>query len=463
MTRRSGQRRRRWRSQSLRRRVTAAFALGSLAIVGFLGVTTYLFAEHYLVRQREESLTRQAFVDARILRDDVQRRKGITAALGALDLNARANVVVAIDGRWYGSSVSQGSDSVPRSVRLTVADGNAARQRAVIDGRRSFVVGLPLRAIGAQYFETFALTELDRTLGVLRSALIGGGMLAVLLGGVLGWWMSRRVLRPVGDAAHAAERVASGDLGTRMASAEDPDLNSLSTSFNHMVDAVARRIDRETRFVADVSHELRSPLTTLSTTTQILAARRNEMGPRAVQAVDLLEAEVERLRQLVEDLLDLGRADAGVDELQVDRVHVGELVERTVAACGHDSGVVVAPGVPLYAPIDKRRLERVIANLVTNAETHGRGLRKIRVTGGDRTIRIEVEDGGPGIDPVDRDAVFQRFYRGSAAGRRASTPGAGLGLSLVAEHVQLHGGRVWAEAVEPSGARFVIEIPAEAR
>lgn len=461
----------RWRPRSLRVRVTAAFALGSLTIVGILGLGTYAFAEHYLVRQREGSLLRQAYVDARVLRDEVQRRRGITAALGALDLGPRSAVVVSTGGRWYGTTVSGGRESVPAEVRDAVGSGAAARQRVEVDGRPVFVVGLSLPSIDAEYYELFELTELERTLAILRTALIGSGVLAIVLGGLLGWWVSRRVLRPVADVAAAAERVAGGDFRTRIETIDDPDLDSLATSFNHMVDAVERRIERETRFVADVSHELRSPLTTLSTATELMSARRAELPPRAAQALDLLEGEVGRLCRLVDDLLELSRSDAGVADFRPQPVDVAELVRRCVPAAptdpeglGREAGPqVVVPEGPALATLDKRRLERVLANLVANAESHGAGLRRVTVAHVDGEVRIAVDDAGPGVDPTDRDAVFRRFYRGAASGRRASEGGSGLGLALVAEHVRLHGGRVWVEDAPDGGARFVVVLPGAGR
>lgn len=451
------------RPRSLRVRFTAAFALVSLAIVGFLGVATYVFAEHYLVRQREDSLLRQAFVDARVLRDEVQRRQSVNAALDALDLTTRSNVVLEIDGRWYGSAVSAGPPAVPGGVRAVVARGEPARQRVELDGRPVLVVGLPLPSVATQYYEIFELDELEQTLDVLRTALVGSGILAVVFGGLLGWWLSRRALRPVADVALAAERVAGGDLATRITAEDDPDLRSLADSFNRMVDAVQRRIERETRFVADVSHELRSPLTTLSTATELMAARRDELSPRAAQALDLLETEVQRLCRLVEDLLELGRADAGVAELQLEPVDVGELVRRVLHSpdVARNGTELITPAEPALARVDKRRLERVLVNLFANAESHGGGLERVTIASEGATVRIEVEDAGPGVDAKDREAVFRRFFRGAAAGRRASTPGAGLGLALVAEHVQLHGGTVRIEEREGPGARFVVELPGE--
>ncbi len=320
------------------------------------------------------------------------------------------------------------------------------------------MVGVPIGGTDAGFFEFFTLVELDRTLTILRIGVVGGTALAAVFGGLFGWWMSRRILRPVADVADAAEQVARGDLHIRIAAGPDADLSSLAASFNHMVDTVERRIDRETRFVADFSHELRSPLTTLSTATQVMAARRDELPARAAQAFDHLQTEVRRLQELVEDLLELGRADAGVADLQLETTDIGVLVSRALSEMSRADVVLVVPEERVLARVDKRRLDRVITNLVVNADTHGGGLRRVTVTHENGLARISVEDVGSGVDLADRELVFERFYRGAAAGRRASASGTGLGLALVAEHVNLHGGRVWIEDVDEGGARFVVEL-----
>ncbi len=176
-----------------------------------------------------------------------------------------------------------------------------------------------------------------------------------------------------------------------------------------------------------------------------------------------MELEVDHLRHLVEDLLELSRADAGVDELELAPVVLGEFLEHAVNPYRPDGARFVIDDELARSRVfvDKRRLERVLANLVTNAETHGGGLRQVVVTKRDEFLRIEVDDRGGGVDPSERAAVFTRFYRGRASGRRASDGGSGLGLALVAEHVRLHGGRVAVVDAGPpgSGARFVIEVP----
>jgi two-component system, OmpR family, sensor histidine kinase MtrB len=449
------------RVRGLRLRVTASFALGSLVLVGILSVVTYLFAEHYLVLQRERSLLHQASVDARAFRGDLQRRGDVKAALDAMERTPGSDVSVFITGRWYGTSAGAGATQLPAQVRTDVAGGAQAQMRLREDGRPVFVVGLPLRSVDGQYYETFVLAELDRTLRVIRTALVAGGVLAIVLGGLLGFWMSRRVLRPVTEFAVAAQQVAAGDLGTRLARDGDPDLDSLAISFNEMVDSVERRIDRETQFVADVSHELRSPLTTLATTVEVLSARRLDLPERVRPAFDLLEIEVQRLGELVEDLLELGRAEAGVEELDLGAVELGEFMRRAIDPI-HADGTKLTMDDELGGQrvlVDKRRLERVLANLVSNAEMHGEGLKRVAVSRRDGSLRIEVDDYGMGVGVPERDAVFSRFFRGAAAGRRSNNSGSGLGLALVAEHVSLHGGRVSIEDVEPTGTRFVVEIP----
>jgi signal transduction histidine kinase len=447
--------------RGLRFRVTLAFAVGNLVLVGVLALATYLFAAHYLVRQRERSLTRQAFADARVLRDEIQREEEMNAALESLDRAEGSNVVVGVGDRWYGTSVAAGRDDLPRSLQEAVESGQPAHQRIRTDGHPTFAVGLPLTGVDAHYYELFSLSELDRTLRTIRTALVAGGALAVVLGSFVGLWLSRRALRPVAEFAAGAERVAAGDLATRLPPNDDPDLESLATSFNRMVDAVEQRIERESRFVSDVSHELRSPLTTLAMATQVMGTRRDVLPDRAAKAFDLLEAEVARLQQMVEDLLELGRADAGAADLRLEPVRLDELVHHVVDR-EHAEPLVLEVDEALHdesVTLDKRRLERVLSNLVHNAETHGGGLRRVVVRKGDGLLRVEIEDAGPGIPHDERASVFRRFYRGAAAGRRASGSGSGLGLALVAEQVRMHGGRVWVEDPDGPGARFVFELP----
>jgi signal transduction histidine kinase len=187
------------------------------------------------------------------------------------------------------------------------------------------------------------------------------------------------------------------------------------------------------------------------------------MPQRAQAALDLMVADVNRFRQLVEDLLEISRFDAGVMHLDLDEVRVAELVMQAVST-STDADIPVdidseLAGVVVQA--DKRRLVRVIANLLDNAAKYAGGASRVELRQVDGNVQIAVEDEGDGIPPDDRRRIFDRFSRGLIAGRRSSSDGVGLGLSLVAEHVRLHGGDVWVEdrADGKQGARFVVVLP----
>ncbi|MGH8973000.1 MAG: sensor histidine kinase [Acidimicrobiia bacterium] len=454
------------RRLGLRTRVTLAFAFGALLLSVAFSAVSYGLVRNYLVSEQEEAALDEALGNARLTRDSLGvSDPNLPLILASLRTPSDSPAVVFYADNWFSSApLDVGQESLPPELRTAVAKGTPSRQayRLVRGGGPRLAVGLPLPLVGARYFEIFSLVELERTLDFLGFALLGAGLATTVAGAAVGRWASTRLLRPVADVAQAAAAIAGGRLETRLGEVEDADLAILVSSFNSMVDALQERIERDARFASDVSHELRSPLTTLATSVGVLAGRRDELPERARAALDLLEADVARFQRLVEDLLEISRFDAGVAELHRDDVRLGELVRRAVAAAGADVPIELSPGVEhLSVTVDKRRMERVIANLVENAAYYGSGATRVRVERGRTVARIGVEDDGPGVPPEEREAVFRRFFRGSAAGkRRSGGQGSGLGLALVAEHVRLHGGRVWVEEGEGgTGARFVVELP----
>jgi two-component system sensor histidine kinase MtrB len=193
--------------------------------------------------------------------------------------------------------------------------------------------------------------------------------------------------------------------------------------------------------------------------------QRDELPARARAALDLMVGDIDRFQQLVEDLLEISRFDAGVVDLELEEVHLAELVMQAVSH-STDADVPVELDAELAGVVvqaDKRRIVRVIANLLDNAAKYGGGATSVSLRQADDGVQIAVEDAGEGVPEEDRPFIFDRFNRGSAAGRRGSSDGVGLGLALVAEHVNLHGGRVWVEsrADGAHGARFVILLPVE--
>lgn len=356
------------------------------------------------------------------------------------------------------TSVLHPISDFPERLVDAVRNGTSATQNATIDGADFVTVGVYIAEYDTGYFEAFPLAETQTTLTAILTALTLGALGTVVLATLFGLATSRRLLRPLSQVADAAADIASGGLGTRLETESDPDLDRLAGSFNDMADAVQDRIEREARFASDVSHELRSPITALTAAVEVLDARRDEIPERTQQALDVVVDQVRRFDSMVIDLLELSRLDAGAADLNIEDVDLVDLTRRVAARVGEpDVPIVAARGTPTEVAIDKVRFERILGNLLENARNHGGGALRIELTAASTgRFRIAVEDGGPGVAQGERERIFERFARGSAARHRVGT---GLGLALVAEHSAAMGGTAWVQDRVGGGARFVVELP----
>lgn len=465
-----------WRSiprPGLRTRITLSFALGGLVLSALLATVSFALTRRNLLDQRDKSALTQATQDARNLRNQVAGQPVSTDELNddlaSLTTPSGSFPVLRIrnnrDEVWLNANPQFGKEALPERLRQAVADGTPARMRFRYNGETELAVGIPIPSIHASYFEIVSLTDVQDTLDALAVSLLGAGAVTTVAGALLGWWVARRALRPLADVTVAAEALAGGELDTRLDPAGDSDLRVLAKSFNHMASALEDRIERDTRFASDVSHELRSPLMTLSASVEVINSRRDELPEGPLQsALDLMVADIARFRQLVEDLLEISRFDAGAARLELEEVRLPELVMQAVSYTtptdvpieldAHLAGRVVRA--------DKRRLVRVLANLLDNARKYGGGATCVGLELSEEgRVHLIVEDAGPGIPPEERTKIFDRFARGAGSGRRSGSDGVGLGLALVAEHVRLHGGEVWVEDRPDGrpGARFVVELP----
>jgi two-component system, OmpR family, sensor histidine kinase MtrB len=463
----------------LRARVTLTFAVGALGLSTLMAGITYFTARQTFLSERQAAEQRQAFANAALVQNALRSPSTqVNQLIESVDTLPGSRSVLRTGGQWYATSISVGQSAIPAAERALVLSGTPASQRFTLGGSPQLVIGVPLPAVHAAYFEVFSLDELAGTLRALAAALAAAALVTTVAGAAVGRWAASRALRPLAGLTDAAVAIAGGQLDTRVEAGDDADLEELAAAFNRMTANLQDRIEREARFTSDVSHELRSPLTTLTATVSVLESHRDQLGPRAQRALDLLDGDLRRFTRMVDDLLEISRFDAGSAELSLDEVDPGELVRRAVAASapvGSDGirgqvgfPVDVGPGVDgLRLRVDKRRFERVMANLMDNASLYAGGVTRVLVerqppvvTGSPATvIRVAVEDHGPGIPSSQREHLFERFYRGGRAGQRASSHGTGLGLSLVAEHVRLHGGRVWSEDAPGGGTRFVVELP----
>ncbi|MBB5113859.1 signal transduction histidine kinase [Micromonospora echinospora] len=444
----------------LRARVTAAFAVGALLLSALMALFSYDLTRRSLLDERERTAVRAAYYDAAVVRSGLDTgTPDVVAVLRSLDTGSARRPLLHLPDGWYARTADVGASSVPMELQRMVAEGKPAVQRIRLDGQPALLVGVPLPgALG--YYELTSLREVEETVQVVGLALIAVAIMVAGAGAALGWYATRHSLRPLTAVADAAERIAGGDFATRLDPTTDPDLTRLSSSFNEMVDKLVQRIDRDRRFAADVSHELRSPLQTLAAAASVLHRRREHQDERTATAAGLVADEVTRFQRLVDDLIQLARTEQPAHRETVDVVELARATcrERSLPV----SLVEVADGVPREWWVDRRRFAQTLLNLVENAERYGGGPVAVRLGGRDGVGVLEVDDDGPGVPPGDREIIFDRFVRGRAAHDRAGTDGTGLGLALVAQHADAHGGSARVLDRGP-GARFRVELPGALR
>lgn len=451
----------------LRTRLTLTFGLGAALLSAVLSVVTFGLTRENLISQRERSAVDRAAADASRLPPqlpDEPTSLEIEQFLRELPLTDGSAAAISYAGNWYTTDeLDFSSSAVPDTVQAAVDDGDAIKVRADVGGASSLILGVPVPSLPAEYYEVVPLTDLQRTLDRLGLTLLIASLLTAVGGGLVGYWASRRVFAPLLDVGTAAEAIAGGRLDTRLPVGGDSDLDLIANPFNEMAQALEDRIDRDARFASEVSHELRSPLMTIAATVEVLENTRDELPERARTALELLAADVDRLQQLVEDLLEISRFDVGAIKLHLEDVRAAEMIIQAVRVLG-GGGVPVRfePEIgEVIVRVDKRRFGRVIANLLDNADRYAGGATAITIERVEDRIRISVEDRGNGVPVEERDIIFDRFSRGAEGGNRSNDSGVGLGLALVDEHVRLHGGSVWVDDRFDGeiGARFVVELP----
>lgn len=444
--------------------MTLFFSLTALVASLALAVVTYGVARNFLVDQRSKVIEAQAISNATLVQrtllvPPVPGKEAIRALVLSLKRSGEGFpfLNVAGIGEFPGDARFQKSAFPPELMGVIAGGVGGATKRFSVEGEPYMAVGINIPSAHAQYYEAVPLSDTDTALRSISTALLIGAAVTTIFAGALGWSTSRRLLRPISRVSTAAGEIASGGLDTRMAPEADPDLARLVKSFNDMADAVQTRFEREARFASDVSHELRSPITALTAAVEVLDGRRADLPERSQQALDVVVGQVRRFDQMVMDLLELSRIDAGSTEMLREEVDIEELVTRIAHRYGFgDTPIDIDPTLPKTVRVDKLRFERILANLLDNAREHAGGPTRVRIEPhGRHGIALAVDDAGPGVARGERARIFERFARGSAARHRVGT---GLGLALVAEHAHAHGGEAWVEDRPGGGARFKVSL-----
>jgi len=440
-------------------RAIAAFALGAALVSGTLAVTTFQVVKGELLAQLTRNSERETFVDARLVKTELGSPSAkLSDGVATLPSTSDTHVFIYRHGIWFSNAASVSNTGISSALLRSVVHGVPVEQRVILDGAPAVVVGLPLPSIGIAFFEEHTLTNLVGTLDLLATVLATVAIATTIGGALAGWWAAHRLVRPLSMVTSVATEISGGALGRRLP--DDPDLQPLVTSFNAMVESLQIRIERDSRFASDVSHELRSPLTTIGASVELLGAFRTRLPDAGSVALDMLDFEVGRFTTMVADLLEIARMDAGFAELDFIDTPVDALMHAIVTAYEGTVPVEVASDAEgLMVRCDNRRLRQVFQNLLDNARSHGGGAVCVHVARDGPWAVVSVDDAGPGVPPAEQERVFERFYRGAASGRRRSTSGTGLGLSLVAEHVHAHNGQVEISDRPGGGARFTVRIP----
>ena len=453
------------RTSRLRRRLMLAFVLAAGLSAAVLAGSSYLVVREARLSDSVDRSIDQSRFNLVLAGETLERPPTAENVATLLDAYERRGGFVTVGStgqREFSSSLSVGPRQVPQDLRELVANGQLSYERAEIGDVPYLVVGGRVLGRDTDLYYFFSEERLWDELAQLRNILLIALFAVVALAALAGIVLARRTLVPVARASAAARSLAEGLLETRLPAERTDEFGAWAASFNEMAEALEAKITalsdaqaRERRFTADVAHELRTPLTALVAGASLLAEQIDRMPPDVRRPAELLVADVRRLADLVEDLMEISRLDARQTRPREEDVDLSSLAAAIVRS-RRWGGRVRVEGDEVVVSSDPRRLERIVSNLVANALEHGGREVGVRVGRDGLGPFVEVTDHGPGIRREDLPHVFDRFYKTDPS---RATPGSGLGLAIALENARLLGGDidVWSEV--GTGTRFTLRLP----
>ncbi|MGW8061812.1 ATP-binding protein [Streptomyces ziwulingensis] len=478
------------RFTSLRLRLVLVFGLVALtAAVSASGIAYWLNREAVLTRTQDavlrdferEMQNRAGALPERPSQDELQHTAGQMAGSGQ-QFGVLLVAEDADDRTVYGSSGGLGGfalSDVPESLRTAVNREQKVTSankhpyhlywQRITDGDTPYLVaGTKVLGGGPTGYMLKSLEPEAKDLNSLAWSLGIATALALLGSALLAQALATTVLKPVHRLGVAARRLGEGKLDTRLRVSGTDELADLSRTFNSAAEALEKRVadmagreQASRRFVADMSHELRTPLTAITAVTEVLEEELEFEGggfdPMIEPAVRLVVSETRRLNDLVENLMEVTRFDAGTARLVLDDVDVADQITACIDARAWLDAVDLDAERGIHARLDPRRLDVILANLIGNALKHGGSPVRVSVARADDAVVIRVRDHGPGIPEDVLPHVFDRFYKASAS--RPRSEGSGLGLSIALENAHIHGGGITAENSADGGAVFTLRLP----
>ncbi len=386
-------------------------------------------------------------------------------------------------GSWEGIQpfVEQGGGLYGRRIILTDASGVvvADSQGELIGEQytpeyssKCFLVSMRKGIVGTLYISPEVSTGLDSTsLQVLSNTigrfLLWGGLVAIASALLITFFLSRRILAPIKALTHTTRRLGKGDFSQRVQVRDKGEVGELAQAFNSMASDLERTEQLRRNMVADVAHELRTPLSNLKG--HLEAVRDGVIEPDA-DTIRSLEEEATLLSRLVDDLQELSLAEAGELKLDVKPNGITRIITQVVAtmqAQAKAKDLSLAVDLPDKLPpvnVDSHRINQVLRNLLGNALTHSAvgGVITVTARQRDNYVEVTISDTGEGIPPEELTNIFERFYRVDKSRTRA-TGGSGLGLTIAKRLVEVHGGRIKADSKPGKGSSFSFTIPVAQR
>ena len=445
----------------MRRRLVVAFVLVAAVSSGVLAVASYLLVQQARLQGSLSASSAQA-------REDLNLAATITYPLALDFVNAYeqrgTHAVLVFPSGLRVPSDTEVNPPIPAELVSIVHQGQLGYQRVHVAGHPYLILGGQVPQSAAQLYLFFSEQDIEHALAQLRNTLVGGWLSVLLVAALIGNALARRTLGPVARASEAARLIADGRLDTRLPAGGGDEFGAWAAAFNEMADALEVKIAalsaaqaREQRFTANVAHELRTPLTALVAAASLLSEQARHLPDEARRPVELLTADVGRLRGLVDELMEISRLDAGSEPVQHRVADVHSIVTALISARGWQDRVVV-DNQPLTLVTDPRRIERILSNLLENAIEHSGRDVSVRIAVLGTHASIAVADGGPGIPPEQLPLIFERFYKADSA--RASA-GSGLGLAIALENARLLGGDISVSSDVRRGSVFRLTLPME--
>jgi heavy metal sensor kinase len=463
-------------TRSIRFRLVVWYAGLLIAVFLLLGLFMYAGVRIYLERSLAESQVRRARQIAASLLANVRKTGepfviNEIKAVFAPEMSDRFIRITRGDGSvMYVSQSPQDRSFDSSLVAPITGEVKAGTWRAVKtpDERSLLIAAMPYMTAEGDRFIVEVGASLEPVRAVLHRLviLLATGLTAMVVVAISGgYWLVRRALAPVDEISSSAEQITLHNLKERLPVAHTGDeLERLSLSLNHMIARLEDAFQQNRRFIADASHELRTPMTIMRGELESIVEQTHSAPEVQRTAASILE-EVERLTRIVEGLFAISRLDAGEAQKELVKFDLAELATSTAEQMyllAEDKGISITCQAPEKVTVegDRARMKQVVVNLLDNAIKYTQSGGKITLSVGATNGRavLEVADNGMGIPTEAQARIFERFFRVDKA-RSRDMGGAGLGLSIVKSICTAHGGQVNFQSTEGSGSRFRVELP----